>query len=98
MQISLVPCADDSGASEWVLIEFQGEIESNTTDMTGLPLGQLSFKAPVRFLVFQYVFGAKISSMQGVPLLVIGHHRLEGKEEKLKKPFVVTGAHHPSGR
>jgi hypothetical protein len=84
----------------WAMVELQGEIEINKESVEGgnINVGKLDMLENVSIVAFSS--GRSLAAMfcdlsvasfgaQGSAKLTIGYHQLEGKLQKLPKPFAV---------
>ncbi len=79
--MTLVKLKGATSSVNWVLLELQGEL-CNLNLMNELSIDGKTCKVN---LIGDLHFDEK----SGNPLLIIGHHLLTGKREKLMKPYVA---------
>ncbi|XP_075260025.1 chromosome transmission fidelity protein 8 homolog [Convolutriloba macropyga] len=80
----------------WVLIELQGELmnldtlnELSIESVENNKENEFENKGVKKKKHFNLVGDLHFDSVSGNPLLIVGHHLLTGKREKLMKPYVA---------
>ncbi|KAH8345937.1 hypothetical protein KR067_009634, partial [Drosophila pandora] len=80
-----------SGKGDWAIIELQGDLEVRSNqDMHDQFIGDLYYNKygqPVSLFKKYYLFPGNNKNL--LQILIIGHHILQGREQKLEKPFAV---------
>ena len=80
------------GLKEWSIIELQGDLEVRGNQiMSGQFIGDLSYDKygqPVNIFFLILMLPLFILFFP-IKILIIGHHILHGKEQKIDKPFAV---------
>ncbi|XP_053606966.1 chromosome transmission fidelity protein 8 homolog [Plodia interpunctella] len=64
---------DENGIPEWAILELQGLVQSKKDNSSGATVAG----------------DLHYSSRSGHPVLILGHHVLNGKEVKLEQPIAV---------
>ncbi|KAH8262548.1 hypothetical protein KR026_011546, partial [Drosophila bipectinata] len=80
-----------AGKGDWAIIELQGDLEVRSNqDMHDQFIGDLYYNKygqPVSS--FRIIRPLRLVIMNIFQILIIGHHILQGREQKLEKPFAV---------
>lgn len=82
----------ENGVDEWGIIELQGDLEVRDDEIiNGEYIGNLNYDKhgqPVNKTTENEEYECKLSH-ELYQILIVGHHILHGKEQRIEKPFAV---------